>query len=140
MAKDNIIELRKKTIEYQNEKGNINKKEIWLINDSKNRAGDNGEFFFRYLVNKNHPSIDVYFTLNNCSIDFERLKKIGNILDYGSQDYLFTFLKANKIISSISDSWATNPFGKDKKYIRDLFKFDIIYLQNRIINDDLIIF
>ena len=137
LKKDNIIELRKKTIEYKSEKNKINKKEIWLINDSKNQAGDNGEFFFRYLVNKNNPNIDVYFIINNCSNDFERLKKIGNILDYGSKIYLFTFLKANKIISSVSDSWATNPFGEDQKYIRDLFNFDIIYLQNRIVDDDL---
>ena len=137
LKKDNIIEFRKKTIENKSEKYKINKKEIWLINDSKNQAGDNGEFFFRYLVKKNNPSIDVYFIINNCSNDFERLKKIGNILDYGSKNYLFTFLKANKIISSVSDSWATNPFGEDQKYIRDLFNFDIIYLQNRIIDNDL---
>ena len=137
LKKDNIIELRKKINEYKSGKTEINKKEIWLINDSKNQAGDNGEFFFRYLVNKNNPNIDVYFIIDNSSFDFERLKKIGNILDYGSENYLFTFLKSNKIISSVSDSWATNPFGEEQKYIRDLFNFDIIYLQNRILDDDL---
>ena len=137
LGKDNIIELRKKIIAYNYEKDKYNKKEIWIINDSKNYAGDNGEFFFRYLVKKNNPNIDVYFTINNSSIDYEKLKKIGNILDYGSKEYLFTFLKSNKIISSVSESWATNPFGKDQNYIRDLFNFDIIYLQNRIIDTDL---
>ena len=137
LGKDNIIELRKNIIAYNFEKDRYNKKEIWIINDSKNQAGDNGEFFFRYLVKKNNPNIDVYFTINNSSIDYEKLKKIGNILDYGSKEYLFTFLKSNKIISSVSESWATNPFGKDQNYIRDLFNFDIIYLQNRIIDTDL---
>ena len=91
LKKDNIIELRKKINEYKSEKTKINKKEIWLINDSKNQAGDNGEFFFRYLKNKNNPNIDVYFIIDNSSFDFERLKKIGNILDYGSENYLFIF-------------------------------------------------
>ena len=46
LGKDNIIELRKKIIAYNYEKDKYNKKEIWIINDSKNQAGDNGEFFF----------------------------------------------------------------------------------------------
>jgi len=46
LGKDNIIELRKNIITYNFEKDRYNKKEIWIINDSKNQAGDNGEFFF----------------------------------------------------------------------------------------------
>jgi len=135
LKKENIIKLRKNTIKYLKEKDNLIKKEIWLINDSKNKAGDNGEFFFRYMVNKNNTNIDVYFIIDNSTIDFERLKKIGNILDYNSKDYLYKFLKANKIITSVYESWATNPFGEDRKYIRDLFYFDIIYIQNRILDN-----
>ena len=47
------------------------------------------------------------------------------------------FLKADKIISSVSNSWVDNPFGGDRKYIRDLFHFDLIFLQHGIIKDDL---
>ena len=45
--------------------------------------------------------------------------------------------KTDKIISSISNSWVDNPFGEDRKYIRDLFHFDLIFLQHGIIKDDL---
>ena len=137
LKKDDIIELRQKSIEYQNLKKKNNKKETWIINDSQNKAGDNGEYFFRYLMKKNDNSLDIYFTINKSSIDFDRLKKFGNILDYGSKDYLYIFLNSNKIISSVSDSWMTNPFGNDHKYIRDLIHFEVIYLQNRMINGDL---
>ena len=138
LSKDYIIELRKKALEYQKiSKQTKHKKEIWLINDSQNAAGDNGEYFFRYLINKNNKNIDVFFTIKKNSIDFKRLKKIGNILDLNSKDYLYTFLKSNKIISSVSDSWVINPFGEDQKYIRDLFHFDIIYLQNGIMKEGL---
>jgi hypothetical protein len=46
-------------------------------------------------------------------------------------------LKSDKIISSISDSWVSNAFGKDAKYMIDLYHFDYIYLQNGIVKDDL---
>lgn len=40
------------------------------------------------------------------------------------------------MISSNSDIIFMNPFGDEGKYIRDLFHFDFIYLQNVIIKDD----
>ena len=47
------------------------------------------------------------------------------------------FLKADKIISSVSDLWVNNIFDEDGKYMRDLYHFEYIYLQNGIIKDDL---
>ena len=40
--KCNIIKLRNRKIRYKNNK--YKKKEIWIINDKKNKAGDNGEY------------------------------------------------------------------------------------------------
>ena len=47
------------------------------------------------------------------------------------------FLKSDKLISSVINNWVDNPFGKDQKYIRDLFNFSFIFIQNGIIKDDL---
>ena len=47
------------------------------------------------------------------------------------------FLESNKIISSVFTSLFYNPFNNDNKYIRDLFHFDIIFLQNSILKDDI---
>ena len=133
-GKNFIIKLRKKNIKYRNK---INKKEIWIISDRPDKARDNGEYFFRYLKNKNPNGIISYFVIRkNCS-DYKRLKPLGNVLDLNSDKYLEIFLKADKIISSISNSWVDNPFGEDRKYIRDLFHFDLIFLQHGIIKDDL---
>ena len=41
------------------------------------------------------------------------------------------------MISSESDPLIENPFNKDHIYIRDLIKFEIIYLNHKIIKDDL---
>ena len=133
IGKKYIIKLRKESIEYRKE---INKNEIWIICDRPDKAGDNGEYFFRYLKTKNQNGIISYFAIRqNCS-DYKRLKGLGNILNLDSDEYLKIFLKADKIITSMSNSWVDNPFGKDRKYIRDLFHFDLIFLQHGITKDD----
>ena len=135
--KDYYIKLRKRCIKYRNKIKNNKTHEIWIINDRHSRAGDNGEFFFRYLRLKPPNGIKTYFAIDkNCS-DYKRLKTLGNILDLNSQRYINVFMIADKIISSISNSWVINPFKNDHIYIRDLLHFNIIFLQHGIIKDDL---
>ena len=96
------------------------KSQIWLINDRKDEAGDNGEYFFRYLYEIKPKGIKFYFVIGkNCS-DYNRLKQFGNIVDFNSSIYKNLFLKADKIISSVFENWAYNPFGIDGKYMIDL--------------------
>ena len=135
LEKYEIIKLRKETL-HNNNHNNLKKKgEIWLINDNKNKAGDNGEYFFRYLNLIQHKNIKFYFIIEkNCS-DYSRLRNYTNIIDVNSYEYLSIFLKADKIISSISDYWVSNPFGDNEKYIRDLLHFKFIYLNNGIIRE-----
>jgi len=56
------------------------------------------------------------------------MKKYGKVINLDSIFYLNKFLTADKIISSIEDSWVNNPFGEDGNYIRDFYNFDLIYL------------
>ena len=132
-----IINIRKQ-IKYNKIFKNNRKFYIWVIADKYNEAGGRGEYFFRYLKNKKPESIKVYFTIErNCS-DYKRLKKLGDILDLHSLRYLYIYLKTDKIIiSSIYDKLIINPFDNDQKYIKDLIHFDIIYIQNGILKDDL---
>ena len=132
--KCNIIKLRNRKIRYKNNK--YKKKEIWIINDKKNKAGDNGEYFFRYLINKDIKGLNIYYSIQKNCKDFKRLNNLGNILDLNSKKYLNIFLKSDKIISSVSDEWVTNPFGRNRDYIKDLFSFNFIFIKNGIIKDD----
>lgn len=133
--KDYIIRMRKK-IKYRNKNIN-NNYEIWTINDRFDRAGDNGEYFFRFLKFKKPEGIKFFFAINkNCS-DYKRIEKLGNIIDLNSNDYKEIFIQSNKIISSVAESFLYNPFNKDQIYLRDLFKFEFIFLNNGIIKDDL---
>ena len=131
--KTELIQIRASAVKYREMK---KQKKIWLINDRANKGRDNGEYFFRYVLNKNPSDITYYFVIkNNCS-DYIRLRKLGHILIYNSKIYNLTFLKADKIISSSSNSWVNNPFGLDRSYLIDLYHFDFIFLQHGITKDD----
>ena len=134
-GKEYLIKYRVENKKYKSLNLN-NKKEIWLINDRLNQAGDNGEYFFRYINENKKNEIDSYFILlENCT-DFKRIKNIGNVIPFGSEKHLNKFLMADKIISSMCNSWVDNPFGEDRLYIYDLFHFDYIFLQHGISKDD----
>ena len=140
IKKTKVINLRNKYIDELKKKDKMIETQIWLINDRNNKAGDNGEYFFRFLKKIKPKGIRFYFVIeNNCS-DYKRLKMYDNIIDLHSKNYINLFFKVDKIISSISESWINNPFDDDGQYLCDLFKFDLIFLQNGIIKDDLSIF
>lgn len=124
--KDAIIKLRKNHLHWFDNNKQNKLYQIWLINDIRDRAGGNGEYFFRYLKNKKPNYIQPYFSIiKNCS-DYMRLQKLGGILDLNSDKSKEIFFKSNKIISSVYNGWIYNPFNKDQVYLRDLFHFDVI--------------
>ena len=110
------------------------RKEIWLISDRRDIAGDNGEAFFEYV--SKHKEINSYFVLDKDSQDFDRIKKIGKVVDAGSFKHRMLFLLASKNISSQADLFAINPLENRENY-RDLAKSDFIFLQHGITKDNL---
>lgn len=50
------------------------KKHIWLTFDKLYKAGDNGEYMFRYC-NEQHDGIHPYYIISKTSLDYPRLKK-----------------------------------------------------------------
>lgn len=85
------------------------RKPIWLVSDRIDKADDNGEAFFAYLSAKRGPKPDVYFVISGKSPDYERLKKIGKVIDRDSKEYLKLFLKADVIVSAHAEAYITNP-------------------------------
>jgi len=80
----NIIKLRKRIIRYKNNK--YIKKEIWIINDEKDKAGDNGEYL-------DFEKNDVFEIKESC--DYQELIKESSLLitDYSSIFFDFAYLK-----------------------------------------------
>jgi len=112
-------------------------KPIWLISDRGTAAGDNGEALFRYIRKKENPEAEVYFVISKKSSDFNRLAKIGKVLDIDSFKYKMLALRADKIISSHADYYVYNPFGYRWTHLHDLYNFDFIFLQHGITKDDM---
>jgi glycosyltransferase involved in cell wall biosynthesis/CDP-glycerol glycerophosphotransferase (TagB/SpsB family) len=110
---------------------------IWLISDRGTLAGDNGEALFRYIADRGTSEADVYFVIAKTSPDYERLQKIGRVVDVNSLKYKMLFLRASKIISSHADYYVYNAFGYRWTHFNDLYSFDYIFLQHGIIQSDL---
>lgn len=132
-GREDIIELREKYFELSENK----KKELWMISDRSYVAGDNGEHFFRYMSKRHRSKINTVFNINEDCDDYERMKKIGRVVPYDTDEYKMDFLLADKLISSTASDYLFNPFGDDKKYLVDLIHWDYIFLQHGITKDDL---
>lgn len=113
------------------------KKEIWIVSDRNDAARDNGEAFFSQIVNKKNHNVKIYFTISKHTNDYNRIKKIGKVIDCDSVKYKLLFLLSSKIISSQANEITINPFLEKKKFLKDLFEFDFVFLQHGIIKDDL---
>lgn len=137
LKKDSIIKIRKEYFEKKENNNYFNENNLWIIKDSFKKAGDNGEYFFRYLKRKKPKNLLYYFVIQYGCIDYKRLKGLGNVVAHNSKNYLNLYLNAKKLISSTVEFLDYNPFGRDLKYLNDLFNFDFIYIPNGIIKDDL---
>lgn len=114
------------------------KKPIWLVSDRTNKAGDNGEAFFRYLNEYHSKEIDSYFVLSKNSPDFERMSKIGKVVDNLSFKHKLLYLLCEANISSQGDDITDNPFQSFLNPYRDLMrKHKFIFLQHGVIQNDL---
>lgn len=114
----------------------FSKKELWIVSDRFDAAGDNGEAFFSYLQKHRPKNTRVYFAIEKSSPDYPRLKKIGKVLDKNSRKYRFYRIYADKIISAHLDT--TLCFNFEKNVFSDLLaRQTVVFLQHGIIKDDL---
>ena len=72
---------------------------FWLVGEEKNEARDNGYWFFKY-VRENHPERKIAYVINKKCTDFEKVKNLGKVIQWGSLSHWFWYLTAQKNISS----------------------------------------
>lgn len=113
------------------------RKQVWLVSDRTMVANDNGMHLFKYICAQNNKEIKPYFVIDRHSPDYQKMKKIGSVLPHNTFRYRIKFLMADKIISSQADDWVYNAFNDEETYYRDLYKYQLIFLQHGIIKDDL---
>lgn len=115
-------------------------KRLWIITDRFEKAGDNGEAFFRYLNSGEVDlgNIEPVFAISRDSVDVKRLKSIGKVIYLEDKDYVVKFLCADAVISASGSDFAFNPLDRQQRfYLTDLIKPKLVFLQHGIIYNDL---
>ena len=74
-------------------------KDLWLICEDPFEARDNGYWLFRHIV-KNHPEQEVIYAIDRNSPDFDKVSRIGRVVQYGSFKHWVFYLAASRNISS----------------------------------------
>ncbi|MDR0912229.1 MAG: CDP-glycerol glycerophosphotransferase family protein [Methanobrevibacter sp.] len=95
----NIEAVQNNAIENINNIKQDKKRDIWIVGEREYRAQDNGKIFFEYL-RKNHPEREVYYVIDYDSPDYEKIKDLGNIINFRSKEHFELLLKATKLFFS----------------------------------------
>lgn len=114
------------------------KKELWMVSDRLTKADDNGEAFFTYMnmAGKN-PNINTYFVLEKDSEDYERLHKIGNVVQFHSTKHKILSLLCDKIVSSQAEGYVINRFFDMSYLYKDiLHRQKFVFLQHGVTKDN----
>lgn len=113
------------------------KKDIWLISDRADSAGDNGETLFEYISANPIKGVKAYFVIDRNAPDRKRIKKLGRVVSPDTKRYKLLVLLSKRRISSQLEEKIMNPIICER-YIKDiLFNSKIVFLQHGIIKDDL---
>lgn len=116
----------------------FNKKKRWIITDRINKAGDNGESFFRFLCDTNFKKTKFSFVIAECEDKKYLLKEYRNIVGLGTKKHYKEYLLADDIISSHVDDYVINPLDRKHEYLKDIIYYkNFIFLQHGVTKDDL---
>ena len=73
--------------------------DMWLICEDYNEARDNGYWLYKYVREK-HPEQDCVYAINKESVDYNRVKDLGEVIQYGGYKHWVYYFAASKNISS----------------------------------------
>lgn len=113
-------------------------KEVWVISDRINKADDNGEALYEYLLKNSAKNIRCFFAVSKKSSDYNRLKQKGKVIEFLGWKYKWLCLCGAKVISSQGEDYIYRPFGRYFYCYADLMKKGrFVFLQHGVIKDDL---
>lgn len=92
------------------------KKNIWLIGEKPLESRDNGYHLFKYM-REEHKELNVYYVIKEGSVDYEKIKQYGNIIDHSSMKHCIYWLACKYDINS--QSGGASPFRQlNRKYLK----------------------
>lgn len=115
-------------------------KKYILIFDRPEKAGDNGEALFEYIMENELQEIKevTFFVINKSSKDYTTIKYKEHVIDFRSIEHLYLFLNAKVIYSSHNAIPFFYPFSVDEyKYYADLIDYKFVWLQHGVTQNDI---
>lgn len=108
---------------------------LWIVCENQNEARDNGYWFYQY-VRTEHPEQECIYAISSKSPDIEKIKRLGEWVEFGSLKHWILYLASSKKISSQK---AGNPNAAVFYFLEvyGLLKDRRVFLQHGIIKDDL---
>lgn len=108
----------------------FSRKRIWLTQDKIFKAGDNGEYFYRYVQQQKNPKIKIYYVVSKSSPDYVRLKKeFKTIVAFNSAFHRLLALHTDLFLATHVDVINCNGFyKKTQQYFKDLLNGRVVCL------------
>ncbi|MBQ8964947.1 CDP-glycerol glycerophosphotransferase family protein [Ruminococcus sp.] len=105
-------------------------KKIWLTQDKLFKAGDNGEYFYRYVKAHQPEGIKIYYVVDKKSPDYPRLKKeFDTVLVFSSLKHRIIALHTDLMLATHVDTLTCNGYyGAIQKYFKDLYNARVVCL------------
>lgn len=93
-------------------------KNTWIIGERKDTAQDNSYHFFKFITeNKKHKNIS--YVIEKDSKDYHKVKKLGDVIEFGSLRHTLYLLTSTKSINSYLES--ANMYTDSYKLIHKFF-------------------
>ena len=107
------------------------KKPVWLFFDKLYKAGDNGDYLFRYCM-ENNPEADCYYLLNKTASEYKDMKrKYGkHILEFGSLRQKLVALHSDMIYATHAGVWSFCGFNKVQSFYKEFLDAKVVCIQH----------
>lgn len=112
-------------------------KNAWLICERGTEARDNGYWMFKY-IRENHPNQKVFYIIDSKNkMDYERVKKLGEVIEYNSFQHKIALILSNVYISTHIGYINIWSYLLYKKVFDRKNKKKYIFLQHGVTEDDM---
>lgn len=108
------------------------RKNIWLTFDKIYKGGDNGEYFYKYMVSRKDTDVVPMYLMNADAPDRKRLEEEGyQPLIYGSKKHRMVFLHAKMIFATHAGIYNFNHIPEwEVPYLQNLMNADAVCIQH----------
>lgn len=104
-------------------------RDIWVVSELKENARDNGYWMFKY-IRENYPNKKVYYPIKKKSSDYEKVKVLGNVVEFGSMKHFLLFWAASKYLGTTKEHGFPDERTCQFFHLRGLSGFKYIFLNH----------